>query len=340
MPGRPEVDATSGDTPLVEHRVGGGIVRLSAAASHELEAPVPGGSDVTVILDEGLVWANIDGGPALEIRHGPTVLRTSAVQMMVDASPGGDALVVVIEGQVEVATPTVSAKRLAAGAAGQLSASGAITEVAGITEPELAADPWAQANRRLDAEMLSTQTGTRADSEDSEPPDSESTIEIGDAPSDVGRRRRLEVAGLLGLAVLLIVAVLAFVLTRHDSKGSSVKTTTSGRSGSTAPRTAAPGTTVHPTSRPGRGVLTSCRQPAPNRVVVAGRTFDPSRKARAYGLRVILVSPAGTRLAKAEKLIAARPRGASTPWVLPVTVPRRFAGSPATCRLAGIDAID
>lgn len=374
MAGRPEVSEADGGMPLVEHRVAGGILRVSEATSYALgDARHAGPEAATMVLDHGLVWANITGPSELQIRHGPTVVRTRGAQMLMDAGPGGEALLVVITGAVDVATGTTANRRLVAGMAGQFSPTGTITEVAGITEPELAGDPWARANRRLDAERAAPDVvgekapvAVGAPVDDIDPEDL-----VTDRPADAPTlRRELEITGLLALALLLIVGAVAFVVSGNHSQGSTAKPT-SGRGSATrattsyrptgptrstepkpSPTSARPTSTGHPTSaptrrppttrpptsRPVKGQLASCRQPRAGQVLIGGRVADPLRRARSYRIQVRLVGPTGATLAGGQTVVAALPRGATTPWTVSVTPPPNLFGVQASCRLVAIAA--
>lgn len=152
MPGRSEVVDVDGGVPLVEHRVGSGVLRFSGSASYALSVPQPGEpTPMKVVIDQGLVWARLTGGPPLQIRHGRTLVRTGGARLLLEAGPGGDGLLVVLDGTVDVATATEAGRTLSAGSAVQLSRSGGLIEVDGISDAELAEDPWASTNVRLDS---------------------------------------------------------------------------------------------------------------------------------------------------------------------------------------------
>ena len=140
---------------LLELRMGGVVVRLTDTAEYVVDLSDPDDDrSITVVLEQGLLWAAIDAGdsgPALQVRHDTATLRMTSATMLLDAGAVGDGLVVVVDGEVDVTVPGGGTTwRLSANEAAALRPSEEAIEVLGITSTEVEADPWVSANLRLD----------------------------------------------------------------------------------------------------------------------------------------------------------------------------------------------
>ena len=347
MAASPELIGLDGLT-LLEHRVSGVVVRVSDTARYALSAPEPEDAEpVEVMLDQGLLWAATDaatGGAALNVHHDAATLSMTSGRVLVDAGPVGDSLVVVVAGEVEVQVPDAVDHLLLANEAAALRPTGAVAEVTPVTSAEVAADPWANVNLRLDEQTVSAASGSGTP-EPEQPPATE-------AEALHRAKRRSTVIIVAALALGLVAAAVAVAVQIDHTGGSpdgplSSRRESSGDNGRAAPRSAddrststaaRTSTTTTLTVRPAPSELKGCSQERAGTLVVSGTASDPSGRVRRYRVQVALASETGARLTTATSVVAARPDGAPTPWTISVPV-GNLAGRNAACQLLSVDAL-
>jgi hypothetical protein len=337
---------------LLEVRIDGAVIRLTDTAEYVLDLSDSADDPaVTVVLEKGLLWAAVDvgdTGPVLQVRHDAATLRMSSATVLVD-----------------VTVPATGAtQRLSANEATALRASGAAMEVLEITPTEVAADPWASANLRLDEQRTpypvivededdvdeavvdDPTLDDTDDTDDAAGSPSTAILPIASEPSRVPPKTSWQLMLFVAVAVLItgVIVALVFHVVRSDGSKSTATTTSRG-AGSVTTVAATPSSAVVQTStttslavRAAPSVLNSCRQLQPGTLLVSGQASDPTGRARRYRVQVALASETGAQLTTATRVLTARPLGRATPWTIPLPV-GNLSGRKTSCQLISVDAL-
>jgi hypothetical protein len=180
--GPEEVEAPNG-VRAVEHRLAGeSRVRAEAGAVHDVDDH---GSPVEVQLGAGALWVSVPpGGAEVRVNHGGAGALISSGAVMVEAGEGSDGLLVVTSGEVELVDATGWTRVLVAGEAAMLGADGELAGVDQVGDDELDGDPWAAANRALDAAVVIPEPEVE-EPEPEEPSEPEAADEVEPEPDEV-----------------------------------------------------------------------------------------------------------------------------------------------------------
>jgi uncharacterized cupin superfamily protein len=169
-----EVEAPNG-VRAVEHRLDGeSRVRAEAGASHTVEEGTP----VEVQTGAGALWVSVPpGGVEVQVNHGGFSALVSSGAAMVDAGEGSDGLLLVTSGEVLLVDAAGTSRVLSAGDAAVLGADGDLAGVDQVADEELEGDPWAVANRALDAEVVLPEPEPEPEPEVEPEPEPEDEVE-------------------------------------------------------------------------------------------------------------------------------------------------------------------
>ena len=329
----------------VEHGLDGGSrVRAQDGATYT----VRDGEPIEVQIASGALWVYTPtGGVGVQVSHGGFSALVPAGSLMVDAGEGSDGLLLVTSGEVLLVDAMGTSRVLTAGDAAVLGADGDLAGVDRVSDDELAADPWAVANRTWDAAALAEIMAR----------DGDLTIEDTD---DVGGRRALlddlyvpsedhEVSGRsiarfieVAALILLIGAIVAVVLlfNKDEEGGAGTTLATPAPTSTTVATTTtttepAPTTTVLPPTV--KVEVNFCTQNGES--LVAQGTVEGAPESTA-GYRITVEVQRGAKVFGSETITVERsPDGAPVPWAAEIAVDGDAVGAGAECRIPADDGV-